>query len=233
MEYTVHRALVMLKTTKARIEKELSDKDSTWVRVARGQDDNISGVPIKDIENDIRARYDRITALISNYSQIKRAVVASNAGIIPGTELRRVTVGGIAMTVAEIIELQETVYGRTRKPGFKSALLAKMKEDYAAAQVEFDDLQERADEEVAQYIRSLSGKKQDDDEKAASIKSLIDATSKMLHEQKNPRLIDPLHIADKINALEYEIENFRIEADAVLSEENALTLIDIDLTEIK
>ncbi len=66
MEYTVHRALVMLKTTKARIEKELSDKDSTWVRVARGQDDNISGVPIKDIENDIRARYDRITALISN-----------------------------------------------------------------------------------------------------------------------------------------------------------------------
>lgn len=233
MEYTVHRALVMLKTTKARIEKELSDKDSTWVRVARGQDDNISGVAIKDIENDIRARYDRITALISNYSQIKRAVVASNAGIIPGTELRRVTVGGIAMTVAEIIELQETVYGRMRKPGFKSALLAKMKEDYAAAQVEFDDLQERADEEVAQYIRSLSGKKQDDDEKAASIKSLIDATSKMLHEQKNPRLIDPLHIADKINALEHEIENFRIEADAVLSEENALTLIHIDLTEIK
>ena len=55
----------------------------------------------------------------------------------------------------------------------------------------------------------------------------------MLHEQKDSRFIDPLKIADKIIALENEIENFRTEADAVLSEQNALTMVEIDLTEIK
>ena len=37
MKYTVHRALAMLKTTKARITKELAS-DEPFVRVARGQD---------------------------------------------------------------------------------------------------------------------------------------------------------------------------------------------------
>ncbi|MBQ7479258.1 MAG: hypothetical protein IJT01_10270 [Selenomonadaceae bacterium] len=39
MKYTVHRALFMLKTTKARIERELSDENILWVWVARGQED--------------------------------------------------------------------------------------------------------------------------------------------------------------------------------------------------
>ena len=55
----------------------------------------------------------------------------------------------------------------------------------------------------------------------------------MLHEQKDPHLVDPLKIADKIVELENEIEDFRTEADAVLSEQNALTLVDVDLVEIK
>ena len=34
-------------------------------------------------------------------------------------------------------------------------------------------------------------------------------------------------------ALENEIEAFRTEADAILSEQNALTTIELDLTEVK
>lgn len=233
MKYTVHRALAMLKTTKARIERELADELIMWVRVARGQEDVVSGVAVKDIERDIQAHYDRITALIANYAKIKAAVVGSNAGVLPGSEFRRVNIGGKMLTVAEIIELQDTIYGRAKKPGFKAKLLAKMKDDFAKAQMDFDDMQEKADEEVNQYIRSLAGKKRDEDETDAGTKALIEATNKMLHEQKDPRIIDPLKVADKIKALENEIEDFRTEADAVLSEQNALTTIDIDLTEVK
>lgn len=233
MKYTVHRALAMLKTTKARIERELADECIMWARVARGNEDLISGVAVKDIERDIQSHYDRITALIENYAKIKSAVIKSNAGVAEDSELRRTSVCGKLLTVAEIIEMQDTIYGRAKKPGFKSKLLIKMKDDFAKAQMDFDDMQEKADEEVNQYIRSLAGKKRDEDETDAGTKSLIEATSKMLHEQKGPRLIDPLKIANKINALENEIENFRTEADAILSEQNALSAIELDLAEVK
>ena len=117
MKYSVHRALAMLKTTKARIERELSNQEVLWVRVARGQEDVVSGVTVKDIQRSIQAHYDRITALISNYTKIKAAVIQSNAGVIPGTDLRKVDIAGQALTVAEIIELVDTVYGRAGKPG--------------------------------------------------------------------------------------------------------------------
>ena len=81
MKYSVHRALAMLKTTKARIERELSDKEVLWVRVARGQEDVVSGVAVKDIQRDIQAHYDRITALISNYTKIKAAVYQRAEGL--------------------------------------------------------------------------------------------------------------------------------------------------------
>lgn len=94
-------------------------------------------------------------------------------------------------------------------------------------------MQEKVDEEVSQYVHTLAGNKREAEETDSTAKSLIEATSKMLHEQKAPRIIAPLKISDKINALENEIETFRTEADAILSEQNALTTIELDLTEVK
>ena len=233
MQYTIHRALSMIKTTKARIEKEIYDENTAWVRVSRGQEDNISGVSIKEIKRDIQSRYDKVVALIENYIKLKSAVIRSNAGVRENTEIFKTKVAEKSLTVAEIIDLQDVVYGKTKNSGFKSKLLEKMKKDYAQAQMEFDNIQEKVDEEIKQYINSLAGRKKDDDETDFSTKSVIEATSKMLHEQKDPCLVDPLKIADKISALENEVENFRIEADSVLSEQNALTTIDVDLAEIK
>lgn len=233
MQYTVHRLLSMIKTTKARIIKELTDNSIEWVRVVRGQDESIRGVAVKDIKRNIQSHYDRITALISNYIKLKSAVIKSNAGVRNDTELYKVSVAGQSLTVAEIIELNDSVYGGEKKIGFKSSLLAKMKSDYSNAQIEFEDIQEKTDDEIDRYLQALAGKKRDDDETDNSTKSLIEATSKMLHEQKDPHLVDPLKIADKIIELENEIEAFRTEADAVLSEQNALTVVEVDLAEIK
>lgn len=233
MQYTVHRALAMIKTTKARIVKELSEDTPAWIRVAKGQEDNIKGVVVKDIQREIQSHYDRVTSLIENYIKLKSAVIQSNAGVRDGVEVYKVSVGEKKLTVAEIIEMHETVYGRAQKVGFKSALLAKMKIDYARAQAEFDDMQIRADEEISRYVQLVVGRKKDNEATDAETKSIIEATSKMLHEQKDPHLIDPLKLADKITALENEIEEFRMAADAVLSEQNALTTIELNLAEIK
>lgn len=233
MEYTIHRVLSMIKTTEARIDKELSDAKSAWVRVAKGQEDNISGVSIKEIKRDIQSHYDRVVALIDNYIKLKSALIRSNAGVRSNTEVSTIKVCEKSFTVAEIIELQNKVYGRTKKVGFKAKLLGKMRTDYAAAQRNFDVMQAKADDEVNRYINAIVGRKKDDDEADVSTKSVIEATSKMLHEQKDPCFIDPLKIAEKIVALENELERFNVEADSVLSEQNALTKIEIDLVEIK
>lgn len=237
MKYTVHRALAMLKTTKARIAKELASEEA-FIRVARGQEDNIRGVALKDIERDIQGRYDRITALINNYIKVKAAVVKSNAGILPGSELRTVPIMGQPLTIAEIIDLNEMVYGngRTGKNktlGFKPQFLAKLKRDYVEAQQEFDEMQERTDNEISQYVKTVFDKKKDSDETDAATKDIIEATTKALQDKKAPRFVDPLKISDKIAKLENEIETFNVEADSALSEQNALTTIDIDLTEIQ
>lgn len=228
MKYTVHRALSLIKSTKSRIAKEFSEDAPAWIRVARGQEDNIRGVSVEEIRREIQSHYDRVTALIENYIALKSAVVQSNAGVLPGTELRRVSVGGKKLTVAEIIELRDTVYGV--KAGFKTTLLSKMKDDFAQAQREFDAMQEKADEEISRYLQSIVGR---DGEPDANTKSIVEATGKMLHEQKDPRLIDPLKLAGKITALGNEIEEFLTEADSVLSEQNALTTIELNLAEIK
>ena len=233
MQYTVHRALTMIKTIKARIFKELDIDAPAWVRVSLGQDDHISGVPIKEIQKEIQSGYDRVTALIENYIKIKSAVIQSNAGVSPDAEVKKISVAGKSLTVAEIIELIDTVYVREKKSGFKSALLFKMKMDYSQATKEFDKAQQKADEKVDQYLQVLMGNKKDSDNDDDKTKSLIESTGKMLHEKQAPHLVDPLKIADKIQAFENEIEEFRTEADAVLSEQNALTLIEVNLAEIK
>lgn len=233
MQYTIHKALSMIKTTKARIDKELRDDSVPWILVARGQEDNVRGVPIKKIQSEIQSHYDRITSLIENYIKLKSAVIGSNAGVRGDVELHRVPVAGRNLTVAEIIEMRDVVYGKDRDDGFKSALLSKMKQDYAAAQKNFEIMQNKADEEINRYLQTITGRKKEDDSSEDKTKSIIDATCAMLHEQKDPRLIDPLKIMDKIKALENEIEEFRAESDAVLSEQNALTVIELNLTEIK
>lgn len=229
MKYTVHRALSLIKSTKSRIAKEFSEDAPAWIRVARGQEDNIRGVSVEEIRREIQSHYDRVTALIENYIALKSAVVQSNAGVLPSTELRRVSVGGKKLTVAEIIELRDTVYGV--KAGFKTTLLSKMKDDFAQAQREFDAMQKKADEEINRYLQSINSRS--DDEQDSKTKSIVEATSKMLHEQKDPRLIDPLKLLNKIMALDNEIEEFLTEADSVLSEQNALTTIELNLAEIK
>ena len=54
----------------------------------------------------------------------------------------------------------------------------------------------------------------------------------LLHKQKDPKFVDPLKIAEKIEALEAEIRAFQEESDAEMSTQNALTTIEVDLNDV-
>lgn len=145
---------------------------------------------------------------------------------------------GKPLTVAEIIDLNEMVYGngsmgKNKTLGFKPQFLAKLKRDYVEAQQDFDKMQERTDNEISQYVKTVFEKKKDGENVEVAAKEIIDATTKALRDQKAPRFVDPLKIANKIAQMEKEIETFHVEADSALSEQNALTTIEIDLMEIQ
>lgn len=234
MKYTVNRVLAMIKTTKERINSELNTTD-LFIAVAKGQEDNIRGVSINEIERNIQGRFDKINALIDNYIKLKSAVIKSNVGIKPETDLTTIEVAERNITMAELIDLRDIVYGKnisSRSTEFKVKFLNKLKQDYATAKTTFDFMQKNVDEEIANYIKALTGNKKDDNNSDVATKATIDATTEMLHKQKDPRFVDPLKIAEKIETLESEIRIFQEESDAAMSTQNALTTIEVNLNAV-
>ena len=235
MRYTVNRVLAMIKTTKERINSELSNSDQ-FIVVAKGQEDNIRGVSINEIERNIQGRFDKVNALIDNYIKLKSAVIKSNVGIRDDDSiLTTIQVAGKNITMAELIDLRDVVYGKnisSRSTEFKVKFLNKLKQDYATAKTTFDFMQKNVDEEIANYIKALTGNKKDDKDSDGATKATLDATADMLHKQKDPKFVDPLKIAEKIEALEAEIRAFQEESDAEMSTQNALTTIEVDLNDV-
>ena len=180
MRYTVNRVLAMIKTTKERINSELSNSDQ-FIVVAKGQEDNIRGVSINEIERNIQGRFDKVNALIDNYIKLKSAVIKSNVGIRDDDSiLTTIQVAGKNITMAELIDLRDVVYGKnisSRSTEFKVKFLNKLKQDYATAKTTFDFMQKNVDEEIANYIKALTGNKKDDKDSDGATKATLDATA--------------------------------------------------------
>lgn len=222
MDMSVHRALLELKTLKKRIEKEIRSAD--FVTPVKGRAEKVNGVPVKELEAKFQSNYDTIVSLISNYEKIKAAVIRSNAGV-EGTP-RTVSVCGKEYTVAELIEELNTVYGREFNSGFKSQLLAHMQSSLATCKRIIEQNEANAEAKINAYLTNVGGKdtKLSPEETARHTEDW--------HKYNDYRLIDPLKLEDKIKALNEEIERFRVEADAKLSEENAIRKISVDLTSL-
>ena len=222
MEMTIHRALLELKTLKKRIEKEIGGAE--FITCVKGRADKINGVPRKDVEAKYQSNYDTIVSLISNYEKIKTAVIRSNAGL--QGEARTVIVAGSAYTVAELIEELNTVYGREYNHGFKGMLVARMQSELSGAKRWIDIQDKDSESKINAYLSNVAGKdtKLSPDEIARHTEDW--------HKYNDLSLVDPLNLEVKIKALNDEIEKFRVEADAKLSEENAIRKINVDLTSL-
>lgn len=204
---TVHKALCELKVIDSRINKAISA--TIYVVPNKHNNTKISGMTIPDYSEQAKAAYQSAVDLIARRDAIKRAVVKSNA-------VTQVVVAGTTYTVAEAIEMKNHGMDHVR------ALMTKLTNDLNAAKRAADAenalLERRGDE----YIRNMYG--------ATDMKNLTaDAVKqrKEFIESITVELIDPLHVADKIAALDKLYHDFMIEIDAALSTSNAVTEIEI------
>lgn len=208
---TVHKALAELKIIDDRINKAIGN--TVFVEAVKNGTDKINGIDIEDFKNNIKSGFQKANDLINRRNAMKRAVVLSNA-------TTKVTIGGKEYTVAEAIEMKN--HGMDGK----KALLRDMSYEYSRSNVKFNEysgenLEQRANDYVQNILRS-QGDSSDKDSK--QIQALHDA----FVETNQFIMIDPLHIADKIEELENEIHEFEVEVDAALSVSNAITVIEFE-----
>lgn len=225
MKYTLHRALTLKKTTADRIDKEINS--AVFIAVKQGKKGTVNGVPVEKIEQDIKSSYQKIRQLISNYAILKAAILRSNAGIQDSVTVKKVTVAGKSYTMAELISASDEIYGNRKHPNaFLPLLLSVMRNAYNETIHKVERQHERIETNIRDYLAKA----------AASDKGMtseeIKKRSDMFHEDGDFIIIDPLGLKGIIDSLDSDIKAFRTDADATMSEQNALNTIDVDLTTV-
>ncbi len=213
---SIHRALTELKTAEKRIANEIGS--AKFVAIRKGKADKINGVAVTDIEKEAQASYDKVIDLITRYRRLKAAIVLSNAGIVveTGIPVGVIKVAGEMMTVAEVIERKNSIK-------FERDLYDVMNRQYRDAQAKIERENLKVEARLDEYLKSMFGS----DAKKTSADE-VETHSKLFKENNEYNLIDPLKISGKIDALLTKIVDFETEVDAVLSENNATTFIDVD-----
>lgn len=210
---SVTRALVELKRLDERINKAITG--GLYVARTVGRDTNKKVVGSSDsvtaVEQRIQGSFDKVTSLIANREKVKSALVMSNA-------TTRVQVMGKSLTVAEAIELKSTV-------AFRTAYMTIMRQQLLQERAQVERANAALDAEIETSLNALYG----------TDRTKIDAeTAKGVGDvkksQKEVALLDPSKIESKIEAVEADILNLSSELDFVLSESNARTEIEVDLT---
>lgn len=220
MKISLHRALVQIKTTELRLQKltDMNNNENIFIAVMdRGANTTTGGLTKKDAERRIKADFDQFNALYKNLLILKKAVMQANAGIGQDVEVRRVTLCGDRYTLAEILAAQKTLR-------YKENFLNLIKNKYAVATQQIASRNNLVQARLDKMIESMGG-----GDKSKVNPADIQSTTEWFMANNGYELLDPLNILDCISKLEKEINEFKIEADAAISQENALTTIEVNL----
>jgi len=205
---TIHSALASLKVLDSRIINAI-DKNS-YVTQVKNNVQQISGVPLAEKKEQMKAGFESVTDLIRRRAALKKAIVLSNAKTI-------VTIGGVEYTVAEAIEM------KNHGIEFDTILLAELQRQYMSAQATIMKHNESLDKKADDYVTGMLGNKEgrtNVDEFDKARKTYIEANTAVL--------VDPIDVHKQIELLTQKIDNFTAEVDSALSVSNALTIIEIE-----
>lgn len=205
---TIHRALSELKVIDSRIDKLIDE--ATFVLANKHSNAKINGKTVKEVEELINSGYTKISDLIKRKNAIKRAVVLSNAKTT-------VTINEVEYTVAEAIDMKN--HGLESKEILLSYMERQLSRSKGAVNLNNERLSDSADK----YVTGIFGGKDSKVDPKA-----IEEAKKAFTDANMYELIDPLNIENKISDLNDEIDKFRAEVDAILSESNAITTIEIE-----
>jgi hypothetical protein len=203
---SIHKALSELKTIDNRIQKAINSL--TPVGLYRFEE-KVNGITeLKEFNEDAKTNYQSLNDLIKRKITLKRAIVKINAST-------KVSVSGQEMTIAEAINMKETIFFKKQLYNALEKVYQKAKADM---QIKNEEVEVRALEVAKEALRKDRVRIGDKDV-STIIKPYMD-----MHLYS---LADPLKIVNELSKLKEEIDNFEIEIDSALSEINAITLIEI------
>ncbi|MEE3809261.1 MULTISPECIES: hypothetical protein [Lysinibacillus] len=203
---SIHRALTELKMLNLRIETATNEVSA--VVANRKSNRKMNGVDIQEYEKQMQASYDKVVGLISYRNKIKALVVQSNAST-------KVIVGKEEMTVAEAIERKQSIQ-------YEKNLLEIMQHQYRSTINTVAKENDALPAKLETYLINILGNK--DKQSPDEVKLHTETFMK----RNEYEIIDPLNVKKQIESLSTRIEEFESEVDAVLSESNATTFIEVE-----
>lgn len=206
---TIHRALSELKLIDSRIEKAINAVEPTGLMQLNKP---VGGFIAKDdFEKDVKAKYQSVTDLIERKKSIKSAIVTAN-----GTTL--VKIGSKEMTIADAINFKAVI-------AVKKNLINRLTQKHNSVKARFTQENERVNNVALENAKIMIGKQGDDRVKPTDedVKNIVEPFVK----RNEFHLVDPLKVEELTEKLQLEVDEFEAEVDAVLSEINAITTIEI------
>jgi len=209
VKMTIHRALSELKLIDARIEKAIDVVEPTGLMQLNKP---VNGFYPKDeFETDVKAKYQSVTDLIDRKNFIKSAIVKANGKTT-------VKIGEKIMTIADAINFKTVI-------AVKKTLLNTLTQKHNAVKAKFTKENEKINNVALENAKIMIGKQGDDRVKPndEDVKNIVEPFVK----RNEFHLVDPLKIEELTEKLQNEVNEFEAEVDAVLSEINAITIIEI------
>lgn len=203
---TIHRGLSELKTLDDRISKAIEKIQPTGVVQVGKKVNNVYEKSYFDqqAKSDLQSFDD----LLARRNNIKSAIVQSNSET-------KITIGTKTMTVADAITNKGVM---SFKRTLVISLERKFKQSVGALNTNNEQVKTNS-ENLALAVAGNDQAKKDSKEATEVAKVYID--------NNEFSLVDPLEVEKLIDKINTEISEFETEVDAVLSESNAVTFIEV------
>lgn len=206
---TIHRALAEINVLEDRISK--LTREAVFCGAAKQSMKKLGGVTIEEYKANGQSSLDKIKDLIARLNAIKRAISESNA-------VTHRTVCGKDYTIAQIIWMNQ------HGIDFLSDLLNQMERQYSNAVSVIDTTNSRLSDRADDFVIRSNNPADKDGMSPDAIRDMRDGYI----ERETMILIDGINIKKTKENLADEINSFKAEVDAVLSESNATTEITIE-----
>lgn len=206
-QLSILRALNTISLLNKKIEKE-NQRGGLFASFTIGGKVPTGFKTIEEVRTDITSRYQRITDLITRRRAIKAAIVASNA-------VTTITINGITMTVAAAIEYKSSI-------AFDKKLLSNLTNSSAAINRKVEQHNDHVEAQALQLVETTFGNKS-----SKVMKEEHDSIVEPFKKSRVAEIIDPLNIKDEIDKKEEAINVFEREIDSILTESNAVTMIEV------
>lgn len=206
---TIHRALAELKLIDSRIEKAISAIEPSGVMKLGGLVNTF--YKKEDFEKEAKSKLQSVQDLITRKNVIKSAIVKANGYTF-------VTVNDVSMTIADAINFKAVIE-------FKKQLISTLTNKHRTIKADFVKGNENVHNVALGNAKIMLGKQDD-----SSVKPTDDDVKAVMEPfiiRNEAHLVDPLDVEKLVDKLQAEVDGFEVEVDAVLSEINAITLIEI------